>query len=163
MVYFGTLHLQTVSSIGMAIMALLAIVVRTRAGSRPITPAKIVMPPLGMSTGFLMFVVPACRIPLLWAVIALAAGLLCLSYPLIRSSQLEFKDGAVYMKRSKAFAFVLLGLLALRIALHSYIEQFVSIPQTGALFFLLAFGMLLPWRASMLMQYRRLTAPRAAA
>ncbi|CAG7646414.1 CcdC family protein [Paenibacillus allorhizosphaerae] len=162
MVHFGTLHLQTVSSIGMAMMALLAVFVRTRASNRPLTPAKIIMPPLGMSTGFLMFVAPACRIPLLWAVLALGAGLICLSYPLIRSSQLELKAGAVYMKRSKAFAFVLLGLLALRIALHSYIEQFVSIPQTGALFFLLAFGMLLPWRASMLIRYRHLMADHAA-
>lgn len=161
MVHIGTIHMQTLSSVGMAMMALLAIFVRTRVSNRPVTPAKIIMPPLGMSTGFFMFVVPAFRIPLLWAALALAVGLVFLSYPLIRSSQLELKDGAVYVKKSKAFAFVLLGLLALRIALHSYIEQFVSIPQTGALFFLLAFGMLLPWRASMLIRYRSMLHGRA--
>jgi membrane protein CcdC involved in cytochrome C biogenesis len=156
MVHFGVIHTQTLSSIGMAAMALLAILVRMRAGSRPLTPVKIIMPPLGMSTGFLMFALPAFRIPLLWASLAFAAGLLLLSYPLIRSTKLQLQDGAVYVKRSKAFVFVLLGLLVLRLALHTYIEEFISVPQTGALFFILAFGMLLPWRAAMLLRYRRL-------
>ncbi|NEN83823.1 CcdC family protein [Paenibacillus elgii] len=156
MIHFGALHLQAVSGIGMAAMALLAIFVRTRASRKPVSPAKIVMPPIGMSTGFLMFAAPACRIPALWALLALAAGLLLFSYPLIHSSKLELRGGEVYVNRSKSFMFVLLGLLVLRLALHSYIEQYISIPQTGAIFFLLAFGMIVPWRAAMLLQYRKL-------
>lgn len=153
---FGTFHLQALSSIGMIIMALLAIFVRTRSGSKPVSAMKIIMPPIGMSTGFFMFVVPAFRIPWEWAMLSFLAGLILFSYPLIRSSQLEWKNGAVYVKRSKSFMFVLLGLLMLRVALHSYIEEHISIPQTGALFFILAFGMILPWRMAMLLQYRKL-------
>ncbi|WP_240415706.1 CcdC family protein [Paenibacillus periandrae] len=156
MVHFGAFHIQVVSSIGMVAMALLAIFVRMRATNKPITTAKIIMPPIGMSTGFLMFVAPAFHVPVLWGVLAFLVGLLLFSYPLIRSSQLELHEGHVFVKRSKSFAFVMLGLLALRVALHSYIETYISIPQTGALFFLLAFGMLVPWRAAMLLRYRRL-------
>ncbi|WP_010493397.1 CcdC family protein [Paenibacillus elgii] len=156
MIHFGALNLQAVSGIGMAAMALLAIFVRTRESRKPVSPAKIVMPPIGMSTGFLMFAAPACRVPALWALLALAAGLLLFSYPLIHSSKLELRGGEVYVNRSKSFMFVLLGLLILRLALHSYIEQYISIPQTGAIFFLLAFGMIVPWRAAMLLQYRKL-------
>ncbi|MDO3677851.1 CcdC family protein [Paenibacillus ehimensis] len=156
MIHFGALHLQAVSGIGMAAMALLAIFVRARASRKPLSPAKIVMPPVGMSTGFLMFAVPAFRLPALWALLALAAGLLLFSYPLIRGTKLELRGGEVYVNRSKSFMFVLLGLLVLRLALHSYIELYISIPQTGALFFLLAFGMIVPWRAAMLLQYRSL-------
>lgn len=156
MVQFGGLHIQVLSSIGMAGMALLAIFVRTRRSSKPVNAVKIIMPTLGMSTGFLMFAAPAFRVPAMWAVLAFLAGMLLFSYPLIRGSRLELHGDKVFVKKSKSFAFVLLGLLALRMALHSYIEQYISLPQTGALFFILAFGMLLPWRAAMLLQYRRL-------
>src|SRR4051812_9992319 len=103
MIHIGTIQMQTMSSVSMAMMALLTIFLRTRVSNRPVTATKIIMPPLGMSTGFFMFVVPAFRIPLLWAALALTVGLVFLSYPLIRGSQLELKGGDVYVKRSKAF------------------------------------------------------------
>ncbi|WP_375295537.1 CcdC family protein [Paenibacillus doosanensis] len=156
MLQLGALNLQAISSISMIGMALLAIFVRTRASRKPVSAVKIAMPTIGMSSGFLMFTVPAFRIPAMWALLAFLAGLLLFSYPLIRSSKLEVQGGEVFIKRSKSFIFVLMGLLVLRIALHSYIEQYISIPQTGALFFLLAFGMLVPWRYVMLLQYRKL-------
>lgn len=137
-------------------MAVLAIFVRSRAGRRPVSAAAIIMPPLGMSTGFLMFISPYFHLPVSWALIALGAGAVLFSYPLITSSKLEYREGAIYVRRSKTFIFVLLGLLCLRIALHTYIERHISIPQTGALFFLLAFGSIVPWRLSMLRQFRRL-------
>ncbi|TXK85157.1 CcdC family protein [Paenibacillus sp. N3.4] len=157
MLQFRALNIQTITSIGMFVMALLAIFVRSRKSSKPVSTMKIIMPTLGMSTGFLMFVSPVFRVPSLWALLAFLAGMLLFSYPLIRSSKMELRGGEVFVKRSKYFIFVLLGLLALRVVLRSYIEQFISIPQTGALFFILAFGMLLPWRAAMLLQYNRLT------
>ncbi|MCZ8522574.1 MULTISPECIES: CcdC family protein [Paenibacillus] len=156
MIQFGSLHLQALSGIGMLVMALFAVFVRSRAGRRPVTTAAIVIPPLGMSTGFLMFFSPYFRLPASWTLIALGAGAVLFSYPLIYSSKLERREGGIYVRRSKMFMFVLLGLLCLRVALHTYIERYVSIPQTGALFFLLAFGSIVPWRLSMLKQYRRL-------
>ncbi|MGZ4164949.1 MAG: CcdC protein domain-containing protein [Tumebacillaceae bacterium] len=41
----------------------------------------------------------------------------------------------------------------IRVGLHSYVEEFISLPQTGAVFFILAFGMLLPWRIAMYVRY----------
>ncbi|TDF99430.1 CcdC family protein [Paenibacillus piri] len=156
MVHFNAIHMQAMSSIGMVAMALLAIFVRKRSSGKPVSAAKIIMPALGMSTGFLMFVIPLFRVSVMWALPAFFAGLLLFSYPLIRSSKLELHDGLVFVKRSQSFTYVLLGLLAVRVVLHRYIEQYISIPQTGALFFILAFGMLVPWRVSMLLQYHKL-------
>jgi membrane protein CcdC involved in cytochrome C biogenesis len=47
-------------------------------------------------------------------------------------------------------------LLVIRIAAHSYIEDLISVFQTGAVFFILAFGMIVPWRVYMYIQYRKL-------
>lgn len=156
MLHMGSINMQTATTFGTLMMALLAIFVRSKASHKPATAAKIIMPPVGMSTGFLMFAVPATHIPPGWGLTAFLAGALLFSYPLIRSSKLEVSGGEIYVQKSKQFIFVLLGLLAIRLALHSYIEQFVSIPQTGALFFLLAFGMLLPWRIAMFVRFRKL-------
>jgi membrane protein CcdC involved in cytochrome C biogenesis len=65
-------------------------------------------------------------------------------------------DGQIYLKRSRAFIFILIGLFVLRMALHTYVEHLISVEQTGSVFFILAFGMLLPWRLAMFMQYKKL-------
>lgn len=145
--------LQLVSTIIIVVGALAVIVIRLRAARRPTSTRKIVMPPLGMTTGFLMFAVPLMRIPLLYGIAAFLAGCL-FSIPLILSSHMQRTEGDIYLKRSPAFIIVLLVLLVIRLSLHSYIERFVTIPQTGAIFFILAFGMLLPWRIAMFLRYR---------
>lgn len=132
------------------------IFIRLRASDRPVNKMKIIMPPIGMSTGFLMFVYPPMRIPLEWALIAFAAGAVFFSYPLMLTTKFQAEQGRIYARRSKAFIFILLGLLAIRISLHSYIEEFISIYQTGAVFFILAFGMIVPWRVYMYVQYLKL-------
>jgi membrane protein CcdC involved in cytochrome C biogenesis len=124
----------------------------------PVTVKKIVIPPLGMSTGFMMFVVPAMRVPWLWGVIAFLVGALVLSYPLARTSSLERSGDAILMRRSNSFLLILLGLLALRIGLHDYVGRLVPARQTAALFFILAFGMILRWRVGMYVRYRALRA-----
>jgi len=129
---------------------------RARETKRPVTARKIVIPPLGMSTGFCMFAYPPTRIPLSWAVVAFSAGALLLAYPLIRSSRLQRQGDHIMLQRSRSFLGILLALVAVRFAARAYIEQFVSPLQTGAIFFLLAFGMILPWRLLMLRQYQRL-------
>lgn len=151
------LHLTSVlGSLGSLAMALAVIFVRLQAARKPVSTMKIIMPPIGMSTGFLMFLLPFMRIPWQWGLGAFAAGVILFSYPLIHTSKFEIRDGHVYLRRSKAFVWILLVLLAIRLALHSYVERWITIPQTGAVFFLLAFGMLLPWRMAMYVKYRRL-------
>jgi membrane protein CcdC involved in cytochrome C biogenesis len=146
--------LQLGSTLGAAVIALLVIFIRLKASSTPVTIKKIIMPPLGMSTGFFMFVAPFTHIPLWWAVISLVIGWFLFSYPLIRSTHFKIVDGQVYAERSRSFIFILLGMLAVRMLLHTIIEQYISIPQTGALFFILAFGMIVRWRIFMYKEYK---------
>lgn len=129
---------------------------RLRETSRPVTVRKIVIPPLGMSTGLSMFLFPPARIPILWALGAFILGVLVFSYPLIKTSTLHRRGDTVVLERSKAFVWILLGLVAVRLLLRNYVEQYVNPLQTGALFFLLAFGMVLRWRVSMYRDYQRL-------
>jgi len=129
---------------------------RMRETSRPISARKILIPPIGMSTGFGMFVYPPTRIPLTWALAAFAFGALVLCYPLVKSSELARQGDDIMLRRSPAFLWILAGLVVIRFAARSYVEQFVSPIQTGSIFFVLAFGMILPWRLLMYRQYRRL-------
>jgi membrane protein CcdC involved in cytochrome C biogenesis len=136
--------------------AALVLAYRIRESTRPITTRKIVIPPLGMSTGFSMFLYPPARIPPLWAAAAFAAGALILSYPLVKTSKLTRIGDVVMLKRSRAFLGILLGLVAVRIGLRSYVGQYVDPLQTASLFFVLAFGMIVVWRVRMLIEYRQL-------
>jgi membrane protein CcdC involved in cytochrome C biogenesis len=129
---------------------------RVRETSRPITARKIVVPPLGMSTGLAMFAYAPTRIPLSWALCAFTVGALLLAYPLIKTSKLIRHGDAILLQRSKAFLWILLGLLAVRLIARSYVERHVNTLQTGSIFFLLAFGMIVRWRVLMFLQYRRL-------
>jgi membrane protein CcdC involved in cytochrome C biogenesis len=131
---------------------------RVRETQRPVTAVKLLAPPLGMSTGFCMFLVPETRIPVLWALCAFAAGAILFSYPLIHTSQLVRTGDTIALQRSPAFLWIILGLFAVRFVARSYIEQILTLPQTGGLFFVLAFGMILPWRAALFARYRRLVA-----
>ncbi|MNP58943.1 hypothetical protein D3C76_1539030 [compost metagenome] len=110
-----------------------------------------------MTTGLMMFIVPETHIPILWGVIAFAFGWLLFSYPLIRTTKFEKIDGEIYAERSRSFILILIGLLVVRLLLHEAVEQYVSVMQTAALFFLLAYGMIIRWRLFMFKQYRAMT------
>jgi membrane protein CcdC involved in cytochrome C biogenesis len=131
---------------------------RVRETRVPVTRKAIIIPPIAMSTGFGMFFAPMMRVPLTWAIAALVSGALLLAWPLLRSTRLEPRNGVIYMKRSRAFLAILLVLLAIRIALHDYIGHLISPLQTAALFYLLAFGMIVRWRWEMYRQYEALEA-----
>ncbi|MFB5762261.1 CcdC family protein [Paenibacillus medicaginis] len=156
MLHINTAYLQYGATVGMVIMAVLAIFIRMKASHRPINAKKIIIPPLGMSTGFLMFIVKDFHIPLWWGVISFLVGWFIFSYPLIRSTRFEMVDGQIFVQRSRAFFFILIGLLAVRMLLHEFVQQYITIPQTASVFFTLAFGTLLHWRLYMYMQYRKL-------
>ena len=126
--------------------------------SRPVSATSIIAPPLGMSTGLGMFAVPATRVPWSWALVAFLVGALVLAIPVARSSRLVRRGEQVLLQRSRAFLWILLGLVAVRFAIRSWVEHLVSPMQTGALLFLLALGMILRWRVAMLLEYRRLSA-----
>lgn len=150
------LNLPITSTLGMMIMAFLIIFMRIRNTKKPIFVRKIIIPPIGMSSGFLMFLYPPMRFPVQWGFIDFLAGAILFSIPLILTSKFEQVGDAVYLRRSKAFTIILLAILIVRVVLHGYVEQWVSVQQTAALFFVLAFGMLLPWRVAMYFQYIKL-------
>jgi membrane protein CcdC involved in cytochrome C biogenesis len=129
---------------------------RVRETQTPVTARKLLVPPLAMSTGFFMFLAPQMRVPWTWAACAFVAGALLFSYPLIHTSRMVREGDVILMKRSKAFLFIILALFAIRLVLRQYVETYVSMTQTAALFFVLAFGMLLPWRLAMFASYRGL-------
>ena len=62
------------------------------------------------------------------------------------------------MQRSGAFFAVVVVLAAIRYFARGYFDSVMTLEQTGGLFFILAFGMILRWRLKMLQQYRLLTA-----
>jgi membrane protein CcdC involved in cytochrome C biogenesis len=132
---------------------------RVRETTTPVTIRKIVIPPLGMSTGLAMFAFPVFRVPWSWAAIAFAVGAAVLAWPLARTSQLVRSGDAVVMRRSRAFLWILLGLVAVRYGARAYVEQFMTTPQTGGVFFLLAFGAIVRWRVAMLLAYLKLRDP----
>lgn len=148
--------LRPVLRIGPIIGGAVLLAWRVRETRVPVTERSILIPPFAMSTGFGMFFAPMARVPWWWAVGAFLTGLLVLAWPLVRSSRLELRQGVVYMKRSRAFLAILLGLLAVRVLLHEEIGHLISPLQTAAIFYLLAFGMIVHWRARMFRDYHRL-------
>jgi membrane protein CcdC involved in cytochrome C biogenesis len=141
-----------------AILGFLVIMAwRIQESRSAVTLRKIVIPPLGMATGFCMFVVPAFRVPWVWALGAFIIGALFLAYPLVRTSRLTMDGDTVMMRRSAAFFVVVVVLAIVRFFARGYLDNFITLEQTAALFFVLAFGMILRWRMSMFFQYRRLT------
>ncbi|MNJ68671.1 hypothetical protein D3C77_649380 [compost metagenome] len=93
----------------------------------------------------------------MWGLIAFLIGWYLFSYPLIRTTHFEVQEGDIFAKRSPQFAFILIGLLAIRLLLHGVVEQYISVLQTGSIFFILAFGMILRWRLFMLRKFRSMT------
>jgi membrane protein CcdC involved in cytochrome C biogenesis len=146
-------------SIAVSLAGALAVVVwRVREGKTAVTLKKILIPPLGMATGFSMFLVPAFRVPFSWAAVAFLVGAIALAYPLLLTSRLERDGETIMMRRSGAFFTVVIVLAAIRFLARGYLDRVLSIEQTGGLFFILAFGMILRWRMSMFFEYRTLTA-----
>jgi membrane protein CcdC involved in cytochrome C biogenesis len=149
------------SAVGAVIGLFIVLLWRLREGRRPVKRRTILIPPLGMATGFCMFLAPAFRVPLTWGIGAFLIGVLLLSLPLIHTSKLVIEGDTVLMQRSKFFFVVVLALAAVRYFARGYIGHIISIQQTAGLFFILAFGMILAWRASMYFEYQKLLRERA--
>jgi membrane protein CcdC involved in cytochrome C biogenesis len=154
----STVHIGFGTSAIGAVIGLLGVLAwRIREGRTAVTIKKIIMPPLGMATGFSMFLLPAFRVPWTWALGAFLIGMLALAYPLLITSRLVRAGDTIMMQRSNAFFLVVIALAAIRYFARGYFDHIMSIDQTAGLFFVLAFGMILRWRAQMLLEYRKLT------
>ncbi|WP_407657976.1 CcdC family protein [Lederbergia citri] len=144
-----------IPSILAVMMSIGVIFIRMKASHKPVSAKKIILPPVFMSTGALMFISPYFRVTSMEIVEAIVVGML-FSILLIKTSKFEVRDNAVYLKRSKAFAFILIGLLLVRIVAKSILSQQIEVGQLSGMFWILAFGMIVPWRIAMLIQYKKL-------
>lgn len=149
------MFLLIASTVVAAFMAVTMIFVRLKAAEKPASVKKIILPPLFMSSGALMFVLPAFRVEWVQVLEAICVGMI-FSILLIKTSKFEIRKRNVYLIPSKSFAFILFGLLFIRIIIKLIIGSTVSFGETSGMFFLLAFGMIATWRVSMLYKYIQL-------
>lgn len=143
------------STIMAAIMASTMIFARMKSSKKPASVKKIILPPIFMSSGALMFIFPMFRVTFWEFLEAITVGII-FSFFLIKSSKFEIKDNDIYLIPSKSFVFLLFGLLAIRIVIKLIVGSQISFGQTSGMFFLLGFGMIFTWRLAMLRQYLKL-------
>ena len=143
------------STIMAVFMGTFVLMVRLKAQKRPVTAKKIIIPPLAMSTGALMFIFEEFRVTPMEVLEAAALGAV-FSIVLIKTSKFEWKGNDIYLKASKAFPFILIGLLVFRIILKLVLADTFDVGELAGMFFILAFSMLVPWRITMLVQYKKL-------
>jgi membrane protein CcdC involved in cytochrome C biogenesis len=147
-----------IGSMAAAILGALAVLAwRMHESRRPVSLPGLIIPPLGMSTGFSMFAMHAFRVPWTWGLSAFVLGAALFAQPVIATSRLTREGNVVMMRRSPWFIMIILALAAIRLALRGYVGAFISPQQTAGLFFILAFGMIIRWRSSLFLQYQRLT------
>jgi membrane protein CcdC involved in cytochrome C biogenesis len=140
--------LFTAASIMAVIMGITIIFVRKRSLKEPLTMKKVVIPPVAMSTGALMYVFPYFRLTSNEIYEAIGVGLV-FSLVLVITTKYEKRDKELYVKQSKWFPIILISLLIIRIVFKSILSMNISPGEIGGMFFLLAFVMIGIWRLSM--------------
>lgn len=108
-----------------------------------------------MSTGASMYLLPEFRLTSLEIIEAVSVGLI-FSIFLIKTSKFDIKGKQIYLKPSKAFIFILVGLLVIRVGLKSYLNQTIDLGELSGMFFLLAFSMIVSWRIAMYRSFIKL-------
>jgi membrane protein CcdC involved in cytochrome C biogenesis len=149
------MDIVVVSSIGAVVMAFFAMFIRMKSAKKPASAKKIILPPIFMSTGAFMFFVPMFRVTPIEILEASIVGML-FSILLIKTSAFEIRDNNIYLKRSKAFMFILVGLLVIRVIMKSILSATIDVGQLSGMFWILAFSMIVPWRIAMYINYRKL-------
>lgn len=149
------MFLLVASTIVAAFMATTMIIIRTKAAQQPTSVKRIILPPIFMSTGALMFLFPHFHLEWIQVIEALMVGII-FSIFLIKSSKFTIKNNQVYLQPSKSFIFILFGLLIIRIIIKLIIGSKISFGETSGMFFLLGFGMIGTWRLAMLYQYQQI-------
>ena len=143
------------SSLFAVFMAALVFFIRMKAAKKPTNAKKIILPPVFMSTGALMFLHPMFRVTALELIEAVMIGAL-FSILLIKTSSFEVRNNDIYLQRSKAFVFIFVSLIVLRLALKTYLSRTIEYGELAGMFWILAFSMIVPWRIAMYASYRLL-------
>ncbi|RID86908.1 cytochrome c biogenesis protein CcdC [Peribacillus asahii] len=143
-----------ISAVIAIIMGITVYKFRMTETERPVNVKKIILPPLFMSTGALMFIFPMFRITSYEFIEAFTVGLL-FSILLIKTSKFEVRDNQIYMQRSKAFVFILVALLLIRVVAKIILGSTLEFGVLAGMFYILALGMIVPWRIAMYFQYQK--------
>ncbi|GEK34613.1 CcdC family protein [Kurthia sibirica] len=143
------------STVLVVVMGITMMFVRAKSAKKPANAKKIIIPPIAMSSGALMFLFPYFRVSWEHTLVAVIVGMLC-SILLIKTSKFHIVHEDVYLKPSKAFFFVLVGLLAFRTGGKVFLGGDFHLGELGGLFWILAFSMIAPWRIAMLLQFKKL-------
>ncbi|TMN23658.1 CcdC family protein [Lentibacillus cibarius] len=143
------------STVVAAFMAVTMIFVRLKASKKPASVKKILLPPIFMSTGALMFLFPVFQVSWMEVVEAVLVGMV-FSIFLIKTSKFEVRKNDIYLIPSKSFVFILFALLIVRIVIKLVIGATIAVGETSGMFFLLAFGMIVSWRLAMLYKFKKL-------
>lgn len=150
---------HTILLIGSTIIALfmatMMIIIRAKVAQQPTSTKRIILPPIMMSTGALMFIFPQFRVDTIQIVEAIIVGMF-FSIFLIKFTKFEIRNNQIYLIPSKLFIFILFGLLIIRLIIKIIIGSTISFGETSGLFFLIAFGMMITWRIAMLIKYHQL-------
>src|SRR5699024_9209056 len=115
-------------------MAVTMIFVRAKASKKPTSPKKIILPPIFMSTGAVMFFIPEFRLNATEVIEALLLGAI-FSLLLIKTTKFEREGKDIYLIPSKAFIFVLIGLFLLRLIIKIIVGAHISFGETSGMFF----------------------------
>ncbi|PID17014.1 hypothetical protein CSV63_03780 [Sporosarcina sp. P34] len=150
-----SIYLIIASTVVFVVMTTFVYTMRAKASNRPIQAKKIILPPLFMSSGMLMFLFDEFQVPWTQVVEASLVGLIFSAF-LIYTTKFEIKDDGIYLKKSKAFLLILLGLLVIRMVGKIALSNTIDVGELGGMFFILAFSMILPWRVGMLVKYKML-------
>ena len=142
------------SSVVAVCMAVGVMFLRFKAAKKPVTKRKL------YCRQFYEYrrndvLLPEFRLTSLEIVEAISIGLI-FSIFLIKTTKFEIKGEHIFMKPSKAFIFILVGLLAVRVALKSYLSQSIDLAELSGMFFLLAFAMIVSWRIAMYRSFTKL-------
>ncbi|WP_413789086.1 CcdC family protein [Bacillus kandeliae] len=148
--------LYIASSVFAILMGIGVIVVRMKASKKPTSIKKIILPPVFMSTGAVMFLIPEFRVSSMELLEAVTVGML-FSILLIKTSNFEIRDKDIYLKRSKAFPIILISLLIIRIIGKGMLSDSIDVGELSGMFFILAFSMIVPWRIAMYIKYQKLS------
>ncbi|MEH6890926.1 cytochrome c biogenesis protein CcdC [Bacillus sp. JJ864] len=149
------MNLAVLSSIVALCMAVGMMFLRLKSAKKPVTLKKIILPPFFMSTGACMYFLPEFRLTSSEILEAVIVGLF-FSIFLIKTSKFEIRGTDIYLIPSKAFIFILVGLLAVRLGMKEYLSQSIDLGQLSGMFFLLAFAMIVSWRIGMYRSFIRL-------
>ncbi|WAH36537.1 CcdC protein domain-containing protein [Alicyclobacillus dauci] len=147
------------------ILVLVALIVwrRLSATRKPVkgNGLRMILPLLFLLFGFASFLNPGVQLSALEIIIPLMVGIV-FSIPLIITTNYEIReDGLIYARKSMAFVVCLLVILALRIALRELLHGYNSSTMT-MMYFLVAFGYLVPWRIASFMKFRKVLNGRGA-